>query len=83
MGGSESKEVEVEYNHLKEQVQEWEEADATQMLQIESFHRSIAMRSSHQLGEDDGDGGQNQNNSYKDPETYILQQQQPQQTEMS
>ena len=48
MGGSASKEnKEVEYNHLKEQVQEWEEADATQMLQIESFHRSIALRSSH------------------------------------
>ena len=29
MGGSESKDDEVEYNHLKEQVQEWEEADAT------------------------------------------------------
>ena len=51
MGGSESKEEEVEYNHLKEQVQQWDEADAVQMLQIESFHRSIAVRSSMNLGE--------------------------------
>lgn len=45
MGSSESKEEEVEYNLLKDQVQEWDEADAVQMQQIESFHRSIAIRS--------------------------------------
>ena len=45
MGGSESKEQEVEYNLLKFQVEEWDRTDATQMKQIESFHRSIAKRS--------------------------------------
>ena len=29
MGGSQSKEEEVEYNLLKDQVQEWDEANAT------------------------------------------------------
>ena len=29
MGGSESKEEEVAYNHLKDQVKEWDEADSS------------------------------------------------------
>ena len=60
MGGSESKEQEVEYNLLKFQVEEWDGNDETQMKQIESFHRSIAKRSmgsgllaSQDIAEDD------------------------------
>lgn len=45
MGSSNSHEQEVEYNELKDRLQEWEEENKTQMTQIESFHKSIAMRS--------------------------------------
>ena len=38
MGSVESTEKEVEYNLLKDQVLQWDEADASQMKQIESFH---------------------------------------------
>ena len=44
MGSSESKQ-EIQYNDLLDKVKQWdEEVDATQMEQIESFHKSIVMR---------------------------------------
>ena len=47
MGGSESKpKEELEYNLLKDHVQQWDEENQTaQLEQIESFHKSILMRS--------------------------------------
>ena len=76
MGSVESTEKEVEYNLLKDQVLQWDEADASQMKQIESFHQSIAMRSmgSHAISDEEKEDDEPKM-KYQDPELYLQQQQ--------
>ena len=45
MGSSESKEVDVEYNTLKDHVREWDGNDEEKNRHIADFHESIAKRS--------------------------------------
>ena len=47
MGGTESKDQDVEYNTLKDQVKEWDGGDAEKNKHIADFHQSIAERSRH------------------------------------
>ena len=77
MGGIESQEQEeVEYNHLQDQVKEWDgEVDSSQMQQIESFHKTIINRSqgSQLIIEKANNDDENDDNMpfYQDPKQYM------------